>query len=437
MNPLNCDLHPPLNLHQAKMEAARCYFCYDAPCITACPTGINIPSFIRKISTENIKGAATDILSENIFGGTCARVCPVEALCEKACVRNLAEEKPVTIGQLQRFATDSLMAKKVHPFTRAKPTGKKVAVVGAGPAGLSCAHRLALYGHEVEVFESQAKAGGLNEYGLAPYKMVDDFAQKEIDFILKVCGIQIRTGKALGKHFGLKDLRAKFDAVFLGLGLQGVNALGLKNENWAGVMNAIQWIAQMRQAKNLNKIPVGKNVVVIGGGSTAIDVAVESKKLGAEVVTIVYRRGVDDMKSTWVEREIAQTHNVNLRTWAMPKKLIGNAKGVQAIEFERTKVSPKKSLVGTGETFQLQADQVFKAIGQILVPESLGDVADILEIKNGRILVDENRETSVEGVYAGGDCINGGALTVTSVQDGKLAAEAIHARLAATKRKVG
>ena len=219
------DLHPPLTAHEAFVESDRCYFCYDAPCVTACPTGIDIPMFIRQIHADNASGAATTIFDQNILGGMCARVCPTETLCEQACVRNTGEDKPVRIGELQRVATDHAMTKGAQPYSRSAPTGRKIAVVGAGPAGLSCAHRLAMHGHEVTIFDAREKPGGLNEYGIAAYKTVDEFAQREVDFILSIGGITIETGKALGSDFSLADLRQQYDAVFLGMGLAGVNGL--------------------------------------------------------------------------------------------------------------------------------------------------------------------------------------------------------------------
>ena len=245
------DLHPPLERHEAFVEADRCYFCYDAPCVDACPTGIDIPLFIREILTDNPVGAARTIFRQNIFGGMCARVCPTETLCEEVCVREVAEGKPVRIGQLQRYATDAVISSGEQPFVRAPLTGKRVAVVGGGPAGIACAHRLAMYGHDVVVFDARPKVGGLNEYGIAAYKTVDGFAAREVDFILGIGGIQVETGNVLGREFTLGELREDFDAIFLAIGLAGVNALGLSGEDMAGVEDAVDYIATLRQAKDL------------------------------------------------------------------------------------------------------------------------------------------------------------------------------------------
>ncbi len=424
-----CDKKPPLDLVTATAESSRCYFCYDAPCIQACPTEINIPSFIRKISTGNLKGSALDILNQNIMGGTCARVCPVESLCEEACVRNTSEDKPVTIGQLQRYATDWLFENKVQLFKRAELTGKKIAVVGAGPAGLSCAHRLSLLGHNVTIFEAREKGGGLNEYGLAAYKVVDDFAQRELKFILEVGGIEIKYSHALGKEITLFDLRKNFNAVFIGTGLSDVNALSIAGEDYPGVLDAVEYIAKLRQTKNLSDMEVGRRVVVVGGGNTAIDIAVQTKLLGAEDVTLVYRRGPKEMGATLKEQILAQKSNVLIKYWAKPHKIHGTQSGVTEIEFEKTRLGSKGELLGTGDYFSLKCDMVFKAIGQIMNLKDLGDAPEFLEITKGRIIVDENKMTSLAGVYAGGDCINGGKLTVTSVQDGKVAAHSIHKML--------
>ncbi|CAN5212411.1 NAD(P)-dependent oxidoreductase [soil metagenome] len=423
------DLHPPLDHHQALVEADRCYFCYDAPCIKACPTGIDIPLFIREILTDNPKGAAETIFRENILGGMCARVCPTETLCEEACVREAAEGKPVRIGELQRYATDTLMSDGKQPFARAAPTGKRVAVVGGGPAGLSCAHRLAMHGHDVTIFEARPKMGGLNEFGIAAYKAVDAFAAREVEFVLSIGGIKVEAGKALGRDFTLAELKQDFDAVFLALGLGNVNALGIAAEDVAGVEDAVDYIAGLRQARDLATLPVGRRVVVVGGGMTAIDIASQSKRLGAEDVTIVYRRGPDRMGASFYERELAQTDGVRIKFNAMPKQLQSSGGRVTAIEFEYT-ADQDGRLAGTGETFTLEADMVFKAIGQAFAPEALDGAVQAIQLEAGRIKVDEERRTTMPGVWAGGDAVTlGSDLTVVAVQDGKLAAESINRAL--------
>ncbi len=427
------DLHAPLGAHQAHIEAARCYFCFDAPCMTACPTSIDIPLFIRQITTGNTNGSARTIFAQNIMGGMCARVCPTETLCEEACVRNDAEGKPVKIGHLQRYATDSYMKTGQHPFSRGPATGKKVAVVGGGPAGMSCAHRLASLGHAVSVFEARGKSGGLNEYGIASYKAADNFAAKEIDFILSIGGIEVKVGSVLGSGLELNDLREEFDAVFLGLGQGGANDLCLAGEDLGGVINAIDYIAELRQAYDLAKLPVGRRIVVIGGGMTAIDIAVQTKLLGAEEVTIVYRRGQEHMKASRYEQELAQTHGVKITHWAKPAELVGEGGYVRSIRFEGTALDAQGKLVETGESFELTADMVFKAIGQVFLNDAFAN-NNGPELAHGRIAVDGTRKTSLPDVWAGGDCIDGGEdLTVAAVEDGKVAAMSIDQYLRETK----
>jgi dihydropyrimidine dehydrogenase (NAD+) subunit PreT len=416
------DIHVPLDRKRALIEASRCYFCHDAPCLEACPTGIDIPGFIRKIATDNVKGAAVTILGENVMGGACARVCPVEVLCEAACVRQAQEGKPVRIGALQRYATDWLFESRLQPFARKPATGKRIAVVGAGPAGLACAHRLALGGHDVTVFEARPKAGGLNEYGVAAYKVPNDFAQAEVAFILDVGGIRLSLGKALGRDVTLAKLRQDFDAVFLGMGLAGVNALALEGADMAGVMDAVAYIERLRQAKDKGSLEIGRRVVVIGGGNTAIDIAVQARRLGAEDVTIVYRRGPQQMGATRHEQELAQTNDVRIKHWAQPVRLIGHEGRLKEVEFEYTQLDERGRLMTTGERFTLSADMLFKAIGQNFVASPLGE---LLELSGGRIAINADRQTSLADVWAGGDCVPGDDLTVSAVQDGKVAAEAI------------
>ena len=418
------DAHPPLSAMQALIEAERCYYCYDAPCVNACPTGIDIPSFIRRVSEDNLRGAAKAILEANVFGGMCARVCPTEVLCEQACVRNTSEDKPVEIGMLQRHATDAYFKAPGAPmFTRSEPTGKRIAVIGAGPAGLACAHRLAMLGHEVTVFEAKPKPGGLNEYGLATYKTVDGFAQQEIAWLLSIGGIELRYGQALGDQVWLSKLSLVYDAVFLGLGLGGVNALGLAAESSPGVGNAVEFIAGLRQASDLAEVPVGRRVVVIGGGMTAVDAAVQSRKLGAEEVTIVYRRDQPRMPASTYEQEWALRNGVTIRTWSVLKALDTSLGHVQSATFaEVGDVNGRLEM--TGKHWSLDADTVLKAIGQTLV---LADpTAATLALRAGRIAVDAEGRTSLVKVWAGGDCTYGGRdLTVEAVEHGKIAAYSI------------
>lgn len=413
------DLHPPLDDHAALVAADRCYFCYDAPCVTACPTAIDIPLFIRQIATGTPDAAAKTILTQNILGGMCARVCPTEDLCEQACVREVAEGKPVKIGQLQRYATDHLMASGSQPFSRAEATGKTVAVVGAGPSGLACAHRLAMLGHDIVLYDAAAKLGGLNEFGIATYKTPDDFAQKEVAWLLDIGGIRVEACKSLGSDLTLAALRSEYDAVFLGLGLGGVNNLGAPGEDKAGVLDAVDFIATLRQASQVSEVPIGRDVVIIGGGMTAIDAAVQAKLLGALNVTLVYRRGRARMNASKFEQDLAASKGVRIVTNAVPVAVHGNG-AVCEIEFEYV----DDAMVGSGEFLRLNADQVFKAIGQTLEGAELPDLA------SGKIAVTGAGRTSVTGVWAGGDCAAGGDdLTVTAVAQGRDAAMDIHMTL--------
>ena len=417
------DLHEPLAEHEAQVAADRCYFCYDAPCMTACPTSIDIPMFIRQIVTGTPKAAAKTIFDQNILGGMCARVCPTETLCEEVCVREIAEGKPVEIGRLQRFATDTLMAEAAHPYERASATGKTIAVVGAGPAGLSAAHRLAMLGHDVTLFDSREKLGGLNEFGIASYKSTENFAQKEVNWLLSIGGIQVRSGQKLGADITLEGLKSDFDAVFLSIGLGGVNSLRADGVDLDGVQDAVDFIAQLRQSDDLSTLPVGRNVVVIGGGMTAVDAAVQAKLLGAQNVTMAYRRGKDRMGASEYEQDLATSKGVTILYDAQPSAVLGEG-ACSEVVFEYT-AEVDGSLQGTGEMVHVPADQVLVAIGQTLL-----GAPDGLTIEGGKIAVDALGKTTVENVWAGGDCASGGDdLTVTGVAEGRDAAMDIHAVL--------
>lgn len=413
------DLHGQYDPHEAAVAADRCYFCHDAPCITACPTDIDIPLFIRQIATGTPEAAAKTIFDSNILGGMCARVCPTETLCEEACVRETAEGKPVEIGRLQRHATDTVMRAGLHPFERATDTGKKVAVVGAGPAGLACAHRLAMKGHSVDVYDAKPKGGGLNEYGIAAYKAVNDFAQSEVDWLLKIGGITMHYDTKLGETLDLAALQDSHDAVFLGMGLGGVNALPVQGGDDGKVMNAVDFIAGLRQSKDKTDIEVGRRVIVIGGGMTAVDAAVQAKLLGAEQVTMAYRRGKDGMSASEYEQELATSKGVRILYNAAPEAITD-----AGVEFAYTE-TVNGELRMTGETQEIEADMVLRAIGQ-----TLSDAPGGLALERGKIKVDDAGATSVPGIWAGGDCATGGDdLTVTAVAEGRDAAENMHKSL--------
>jgi len=425
------DISPPLTKKQVLVESERCLFCYDAPCIMACPTGIDIPLFIRKINTGNLHGAAKEVLSANILGGTCARVCPTETLCESVCVRNSKENAPVAIGLLQRYAVEQLDPQRDYPFSRAPDTGKHIAVVGAGPAGLACAHRLAREGHQITIYESTSKTGGLNEYGIALYKLVDNYAQQEVDFVLQLGGITIKYNTALGKQTSLKKLRMQYDAVFLGIGMGSTNALNIPGEEYPGVEDAVDYIHQLRQTDKMSDLPVGRQVLVIGAGMTAIDIAVQSKKLGAEEVSIVYRRDMASMGASDHEKDLAYRHGIRFICHAQPLEIMGDKTGINSMRFTLTHDKLQDNVNGVKEVISLPCDVVFKAIGQKFDKTPLvNELDDMPKLgKRGRITVDHDFKTSLDDVYAGGDCINGKDLVVEAVDHGNKAALAIHQQL--------
>ncbi len=435
LNQMFKDINPALSARKAGIESSRCYYCYDAPCIKACPSNINIPSFIASIHADDVTGAAKTIYSENIMGGSCARVCPTEILCEQACVRNKEDEQdPVKIGLLQRFATDNAQIEG-HPFKREKATGKKIAVVGAGPAGLSCAHRLAMLGNDVEIFEAQEKPGGLNEYGIAKYKLTDNFAQEEVDFILGIGGITVHTNTALGRDVTLAELKMRFDAVFLGIGLQDVHSLMLFGETHTQIFNAVDFIRDLRQAVEIDELHVPKDsAVVIGAGNTAIDMACQLKRLGTEDVTLVYRRGEEHMSATQHEQQIAKNHQVQIKTWSRPEKINLDETGqLKSLTFRKTFLEDGELKDGEG-SFEIQCSAVYKAVGQkFTYPESENLIPTV---SNGKLATFGQQVTSIENVFAGGDCTGiGQDLTVEAVQQGKLAALAIHEKLNAAEAK--
>lgn len=422
------DIHPPFeNYTAAAVEANRCIFCYDAPCMKSCPTSIDVPKFIKQISTENIKGSAHTIFSSNIMGGGCSKVCPVEKLCEGACVYNLLDEEPIQIARLQRYSTEIAIREKWPLFTRKPSTGKKVAVVGAGPAGLSCAHVLSREGIDVTIFEKELKGGGLMTYGIAAYKVTPEFCQDEVDYILSLGGIEIRYGKTLGRDVFLQELEENFDATFIGIGVGLTRTLGIPGEELDGVADAINFIYDIR-TKPFDKVPVGDKVAVIGMGMTAIDAATQAKRLGAGEVTLVYRRTQDEMPCTETELNIAKLDGCKIIWLASPKEITGVDGKVSSLICDVMALNSvtggeRKSPEPTGQIIQLDVDMIIKATGQLPF-EKLVDVNEFLHT-NGKILIDNQQETSIASIFAGGDCVNGGKEVVDAVQAGKDAAVGI------------
>jgi dihydropyrimidine dehydrogenase (NAD+) subunit PreT len=427
------DIHPPFATHDAAVvEANRCIFCYDAPCMKSCPTSIDVPMFIRQITTDNIKGSAKTIFDSNILGAGCSRVCPVEKLCEGACVYNLMGEKPIEIARLQRYSTEKAIDNAWQLYERPQVASslamtKRVAIIGAGPAGLSCAHTLAKEGVEVVIYEKEQKGGGLMTYGVAGYKVTPEFCEAEVDFITSIGGITIEYGQELGKDVFLNELQHNFDAVFLGIGVGLARPLSIEGENLAGVENALEFIYNIR-TQPLSKIAVGDKVAVIGLGMTAIDAATQAKRLGASEVTIVYRRTEEEKPCTDVEVEIARLDGVQFVFLAAPKEIKGKNGKVKTLICEKmtlgeADVSGRRAPVPTGETFSLEVDMVIKAAGQMPFEGLVNDAH--LNHKYGKIVVGTEGVTNLKGVFAGGDAVNGGKEVVDAVQAGKVGAVGI------------
>ncbi|HWJ91712.1 MAG TPA: NAD(P)-dependent oxidoreductase [Flavisolibacter sp.] len=421
------DIHPPFDKKEAALvEANRCLFCYDAPCVKSCPTGINVPKFIKQITTDNITGSAHTIFESNIFGGGCSRVCPVEKLCEGSCVYNLMHEAPIPIAKLQRHATEKAIREQWKLFERKPSTGKKVAVIGAGPAGLSCAHVLARKGVDVTVFEKESRGGGLMTYGIAAYKVTPEFCREEVDFITSIGGITIEYNKELGRNLSLPELNVSYDAVFLGIGVGLARRLNIPGEELEGVVDAIEFIYQLR-SNPLSQVAVGDRVAVIGLGMTAIDAATQAKRLGAKEVTIVYRRTMAEMPCTQVELDLAMLDGCSIEWLAAPKEIIGEGGKIKTLvcsvmELGIADASGRRTPVDTGKTISLNVDMVIKAAGQMPF-EQLIEKYDIKH-SSGKIIVNGNA-SSANGVFAGGDCVNGGKEVVDAVQAGKDGANAI------------
>jgi dihydropyrimidine dehydrogenase (NAD+) subunit PreT len=422
------EIRPPFeNKTAAIVEANRCIFCYDAPCTKSCPTSIDVPKFIKQISTDNVKGSAHTILSSNIMGAGCSKVCPVEKLCEGACVYNLLEEEPIQIARLQQYSTAIALENNWQLFQRKPSVGKKVAIVGAGPAGLSCAHVLSREGIDITIFEKEAKGGGLMTYGIAAYKVTPQFCEDEVNYILSVGGIEVKYNQELGKDITLSQLKKEFEAVYLGIGVGVARQLDIPGEKLEGVVDAIQFIYDIRD-KGYPSVPVGDKVAVIGMGMTAIDAATQAKRLGAKEVTMIYRRTQDEMPCTEYELNIAKQDGCNITWLAAPIKVKGEKGKVKKLVCSKMQLgepdaSGRRSPVDTGETFTIDVDMVIKAAGQVPFEKLVGKLK--IENLKGKIVIDDNCATNVKGVFAGGDAVNGGKEVVDAVEDGKRGATSI------------
>ena len=425
-------LPAPLGQDEALIEAGRCLFCFDAPCTRSCPTGIDVPRFIRQILHRNEVGAARTILDANIFGGSCARACPTEVLCEGACVDQTLMRAPVPIGRLQRFACDTATDRGVRFFEAGSPTGRRVAIIGSGPAGLSCAHELRRMGHEVVVFEARGTPGGLDALGIAAYKIPVEFALSEIASIQKI-GIDVRLNHPV-RSAELPGLLAEYDAVFLGVGMGRTAALGIEGEHLPGVVEALDFIFAMHE-KPLEDCEVGRHVLVIGGGNTAIDCATAAWRLGAETVTIAYRRGVEAMPAFAHEYGLALQDGIRFEWHAVPVRVVERGGIAAGVEFVRTEPGGGEGRLGAvrpiaESEFTLGADMVIKALGQVPLIPFLDGLPGLTHDR-GRVQVDPTtRATTIPGLFAGGDCLRNGGEVVDAVQDGKLAARGIHASFA-------
>jgi dihydropyrimidine dehydrogenase (NAD+) subunit PreT len=416
------DIHPPFETKDAALvEANRCLFCYDAPCIKACPTSINVPKFIKQITTDNIKGSAHTIFLSNIMGAGCSKVCPVEKLCEGACVYNLMEEEAIPIAKLQRYSTEMAIKKNWQLFQRKPSIGKKVAVIGAGPAGLSCAHNLSREGVDVTIYEKESKGGGLMTYGIAAYKVTPRFCKDEVNYITGIGGIEIKYNQELGKNISLQELQNNYDAVYIAIGVGLARQLEIPGEDLEGVEDAITFIYNLRE-KGYPAIPVGDKVAVIGMGMTAIDAATQAKRLGANKVTMLYRRTENEKPCTQVELDIARLDGCEIIWLAAPKEILGENGKVKAIVCSKMQLgepdaSGRRSPVDTGETFTLEVDMIIKAAGQMPFESLVKNYS--IDHKSGKITIHANCATNISGVFAGGDAVNGGKEVVDAVQAGK------------------
>jgi glutamate synthase (NADPH/NADH) small chain len=425
------EIKEPYTPAEAAIEASRCLFCFDAPCIMACPTGIDVPAFIRKVASGNPVGAARTILSANILGGSCARVCPTAVLCEGACVLEDREHHPIQIGRLQRYATDVAIGRSAEVLPRrAAPTDRRVAVIGGGPAGLGCAAELAQLGHAVTIFEREAQLGGLNTYGIACYKMKPEISLEEVELV-RALGVELRPGVEVGRDVALAELERNFDALFLGIGLGEAQRLRLPGEDLPEVVDALAFIRELH-TRPYHEIPVGRRVVVIGCGNTAIDAVTQARRLGAERATIVYRRGEEDMSAYRFEYKLALQDGAQFHFHTQPVEVLAADGHVAGIRLVRTRPGPGGRLEPVpGTEFVEPCDLVLKAVGQEKRAALLRALFPGLAIdERGVVACDPlTGATNLPRIFTGGDCGNGGREVVNAVGEGKKAARGIHAFL--------
>jgi len=434
------EISPRMTPRQAAVEAARCLFCFDAPCTIACPTHIDVPAFIKKITTDNLRGSAHVILEANILGHSCGRVCPTEVLCEGACVMHEKEEKPIEIGRLQRYAVDHVLDRNIHLFHAGAPNGKRVALIGSGPASLACAAELAKLGYRTTIFDRNELPGGLDTYGIAAYKLRAKDTMREVELV-RGLGVEIRQKTTVGRDITFAQLEKDFDVIFIGVGLGETGNLGVPGEHLQGVVGAMEFI-EPTKVHPFAQLTIGRRIACIGAGNTAIDVVTAAKRLGAEIVHLIYRRGEQEMPAFRYEYDLAKLDGVNFHWHAQPVKILGDASGnVAAIECIRTRtesVGDKKSsqiAVISGSEFQLGVDMVVRAIGQEPVTNFVRAVQGINVRENGTIAVNERFQTGNAKYFAGGDCVNGGKEVVDAVAEGMAAARGIDAWLESPRAK--
>lgn len=428
------DISPRLTRQQALLESARCLFCYDAPCVKACPTHIDVPSFIKKIVTGNLRGSARVILTANILGESCGRVCPTEVLCEGACVMNKEGQKPIEIGRLQRYAVDYALDNHIQFFRAGAPNGRRVACIGSGPASLACAADLAQWGYEVVVYDKNRMPGGLNTYGIAAYKTRAWESVCEVKMVEDL-GVKFQQATEVGSDVTLSDLDKQFNAIFIGVGLGETAELHVPGEDLEGVHSAMEFI-EPTKTRPFQTIDVGCRVVVIGAGNTAIDVVTAARRLGAQHVFIVYRRGEREMSAFRYEYELAQKDGVVFYWNTQPVRIVGNSH-VEGLECVRTRLvgGGRQARVEAipGAEFVIPADMVVRALGQQPMLRFLESVPG-LTLNEGRVVVDpETGQTGHPKYFAGGDCVNGGREVVDGVAEGMRAARGIDAWLRNSK----
>jgi glutamate synthase (NADPH/NADH) small chain len=416
-------IKPLMNKTEAYYESSRCLFCYDAPCIKACPTAIDIPLFIRQINSGNVTGSAETIYASNYFGNACGKVCPTEVLCEGACVYNDQKVKPIEIGRLQNFATQQSIEENKKLVELPNSNGKKVAIIGAGPSGISCACELRTLGYEVTIFEAKEKPSGLTVHGVAPYKITNKDVLDEMVYLQNQFGYTVKYNSGIASNEDLKNLESEYDAVFLGLGLGNTSTLGIPGEDMENCHGATEMIEELRM--NHQKTKIGNKVIVLGGGNTAMDAASESARMGAESVILSYRRGPEEMGAYEFEFDLAKAVGVQGLFHVQPLAILGNGK-VAGVRFIKTKNEGGQLKQISGSEFEMECDMVIKATGQVKQTDFLDLIDGIQLDKAGRIQIDENGRCGDSKYFAGGDAVNGGAEVVNAAADGKQAAFGIH-----------